>query len=122
MKKMIAFGLVLICILGLSGCKTDDIIETFPDLNMGTLKSLVDIYNEKDKEMSWETFAPYYYKEEVDGDTYIRRYSVDKDFFLIIEGNNAEETPMHMKLVLRNDPNKYIDIRYESIDDFLNAI
>lgn len=122
MKKVVALVLVLICTLCFWGCGPSDTPKKLvPDLNMETLQSLVDIYDEKDKELSWDTFAPYYCSIEVGSETYIRRYSVDEDYYLIIEGVSIEESPMHMKLVLKDDPNKYIDIRTENIDDFINA-
>ena len=134
MKKLIVLVLALICMIGLVGCGNDStdgekqdnanqdgVHEAIPDLSMATLKSLVDIYKNNGNEMSWETFAPYYYSEETGTDKYIRRYSVDTDYFLIIEGSSVEKTPTYMKLVLRNDSNKYIDIRYENIDNFINA-
>ena len=129
MKKLIVLILALICMIGLVGCGNDStdgknqdgVHEAIPDLSLATLKSLVDIYKGNGNEMSWDTFAPYYYSEEIGTDKYIRRYSVDTDYYLIIEGSGAEETPTYMKLVLRNDSSKYIDIRYESIDDFINA-
>ena len=121
MKKPIAFILVLICTLNFWGCEPSGTREAIPDLSMATLKSLVDIYSEQDEELSWDTFAPYYYSEEVGSDTYIRRYSIDTDYYLVIEGVSIEEPPKHMKLVFKDDLNKYIDIRTENIDNFINA-
>lgn len=129
-NRIISF--ILICsllVLCLVGCEfftnntdddgDDDFHEYGGNLNMATLKSLIDIYGSA---VSWDTFAPYFcYNEEVNG-SYIRRYVIDADYELIIEGVSIDVPPTHIRLVRTATPDEYIDVRIDSIDDFLNEI
>lgn len=117
----IALTLVLTCTLAFLGCGSNGTREAIPDLDLATLKSLVHLYHERGEELSWDTFAPYYYSEEVGSGTYARRYSVDPNYELVIEGESIEEPPLHMRLIFKKAPNRYIDIRTEEIDSFVNA-
>ena len=89
---------------------------SIPNLNMPTLQSLVDMYGES---LTWANFASYYYVEESDGDEHIRRYPIGTDYSLLIGGVGAEEPPVFIRLVWGRSPDVYIDVRTESIDDFI---
>lgn len=88
---------------------------SIPDLTMATLKSLVDICGE---DLTWDTFAPYWYKD-FSSDIYILRYPIGADYCLVISGASMEEPPEKIILEALHSPENYIDIRTESIDDFI---
>ena len=91
--------------------------QSIPDLNMATLISLVEIYGEN---VTWDTFAPYYY-EEIGSGMYILLYPiVDANYYLLIGGSSPYTSPMYIRLVPTDYPDHSIDIRTESITDFLN--
>lgn len=94
---------------------TEPVRETIPNLNMATLKSLVDICGD---DLSWDTFAPYWNKDVGSG-IYILRYPVDADYCLIISGTSMDEPPDKIILEVLHSPENYIDIRTESIDAFI---
>lgn len=87
-----------------------------PKLTMRTLRSLVDRYGE---DLTWDTFDTYY-SEEIISDLYAIRYPVDTDYYLLIIGN-PEESPVGVRLVSAHAPDRFIDIRTDSIDAFINA-
>lgn len=97
---------------------TEDIVTDIatPNLTMRTLKALVDRYGE---DLTWATFDTYY-SEEVASELYTRRYPIDTDYYLQIVGN-PEEVPVSIWLVSVHDSNKYIEIRTDSIDDFVDS-
>ena len=132
MKKVLAFALVMIlcvsvlhsCALGHTGeseaessSETEEIRESVPNLSMATLISLVEINGE---ELSWINLAPYYYDEKQDG-LYIREYNIDAEYYLLIGGASELVDPEYIILVSKNDPERKIDVRYESIEDFLDG-
>lgn len=88
-----------------------------PNLNMATLKSLVDICGE---DLTWDTFAPYWNKDVGSG-LYILRYPIDEDYCLVISGASMEEPPEKIILEAVHSPENYIDIKTESIDDFITS-
>ena len=95
---------------------TEDIVTDIatPNLTMRTLKSLVDHYGE---DLTWDTFDTYYY-EEVTSGLYTRSYPIDTEYSLLIIGD-TDKSPTAILLVSAQNPNG-IDIRTNSIDDFIN--
>lgn len=120
MKRFSALILALICLLGILGCGQEDgigdgVSETFPNLNIATLKSLVDMHGE---DLSWKDLAPYWYTDIGSG-IYVLRYPVAPDYYLLVSGTNMEGTPAEILLAAVHAPENYIDVRTESIDDFV---
>ena len=117
MKKgtLILLALCLLCLIGFPSCSGRDSI---PDLNMATLKSLVELNGE---ELSWDSFAPYYYIDESSEGMCVLRYPIGEEYALVISGESKETPPASIRLVSVQDPNRSIDVRTESIDDFLSA-
>lgn len=97
---------------------TEDIVTDIatPNLTMRTLKSLVDRYGE---DLTWATFDTYY-SEEVTSGLYTLSYPVDTDYHLLIIGD-TDKAPTSILLVSAHNPDSFIDIRTESIDDFING-
>lgn len=96
---------------------TEDIVTDIatPNLTMRTLKSLVDRYGE---ELTWDTFDTYYC-EEVTSGLYTRSYPIDTEYSLLIIGD-TDKSPTAILLVSAQNPDG-IDIRTNSIDDFING-
>ncbi len=87
-----------------------------PSLNMATLKDLVGLIGE---DLTWDDFGPYWY-EDVGSGLYIYRYPIDQDYYLQISGASPDVPPMLIRLVDAKDAARYIDVRYEDIDEFIS--
>ena len=138
MKKLLAFILaMMLCFSLLVSCnlpgeeqgseessteqkepeESEEIRESIPNLNMATLISLVEINGVG---LSWDDLAPYYYAE-IDSGLYVREYQIDAEYYLLIGGESVSTAPMYIYLISKSDPDRSIDVRYESIEDFLNG-
>lgn len=71
----------------------------------------------KGDDLTWSDFDGYTFTEGGSG-LYIKSYSVEGGYNLMIGGEGRETKPMYIYLSDGND--NTIDIRYDSIDDFLN--
>ena len=90
-----------------------------PTLGIMTLQDLVQREGEN---LTWEDFSSYY-SEDIESGMYILRYPIaEADCYLLIGGGSMELPPMYIRLVSEADQERYIDVRYESIDDFLSSI
>ena len=98
--------------------KEDDIITDVyqPNLNLQTLRDLVNRYGEN---LTWSDFAVYY-SEDIGSGLYIIRYPIDWDYCLLIGGDNMELPPVYIRLVSEHDTENFIDVRFDSIDDFIS--
>ena len=88
-----------------------------PNLNIRTLRSLVDRFGE---DLTWDVFDTYY-SEDIGSGLYILRYPISMDYSLMIGGERMDTPPMYIRLVSEYDTEMYIDIRTDSIDDFINS-
>ena len=89
-----------------------------PSLSMETVKDLAKRYTQ---DLTWEHFSAYD-SESVGSGLRILHYPIpDSLYCLMIGGTYFDETPLYIRLVLVSDSSKYIDIRYESINAFLNS-
>ena len=89
---------------------------TSSNLTMRTLKALVERYG---ADLTWSSFEAYA-SEDIGSGLYILRYPIDEEYSLWIGGAGMEEPPMYIRLVSEQDTDNYIDVRTESIDDFIN--
>lgn len=89
---------------------------TSSNLTMRTLKALVERYGE---DLTWSSFESYA-SEDIGSGLYILRYPIDDNYSLWIGGAGMDESPMYIRLVSEQDTDNYIDVRTESIDDFIN--
>lgn len=124
MKKFLSLILVLVCILAFVGCggksdhetlPTDEVRDTIPNLTMATLISLVNMQGEA---LTWDDFAPYWCVDIGSG-LYVLRYPINDTYFLRISGADTTQPPMNIHLVAEQDPDIFIDVRTESIEDFI---
>lgn len=76
--------------------------------------------SEKGEALTWSDFDSYSYTDIGSG-LYIYRYEIDSHFSLRIGGGSINVTPMYILLVSEANPDDYIDIRTESVTDFIEA-
>ena len=91
--------------------------EKTNNLSMAALISLVETHGE---DLAWEHFMPYY-REEVGSGVIRFRFPIDDDYYLIINGIPIVGELENIVLVSADDPSKSIDVRYESIEDFIGG-
>ena len=91
--------------------------ESMPQLNLTTLLDFVSRYGE---DLSWDTFSPYYSVETGSG-LYILYYPIDLNFCLLIGGSSPAGEPMYIRLVSELDLDKYVDLRYDDVNAFVEA-
>ncbi len=75
----------------------------------------------KGEALSWSDFEQFDGREIGSG-LYILEYDVDEDYSLCIGGGDKRTSPMYMNLIYEADRSKCIDIRTESIDDFIDSL
>ncbi len=85
-------------------------------LTLDDLSAIVERYGES---LTWSHFDRYY-SWEVGSGLYIRYYPIDENYSLRVGGGGVTSPPDYIYLVDENSDNR-IDVRYESIDEFLNA-
>ena len=87
--------------------------------NKLTLDRVIEL-SAKGNELTWSDFAQYESIETGSG-LYILVYDIDDTFQLIIGGSgNTEETPMYIRLALKDNWDTYIDIRIEDVQSFVD--
>lgn len=94
---------------------TIEMKKDLPQLTMSTLKKLVATYGEA---LTWSHFDPHYYGVTGSG-LYIRYYEIDENYRLMIGGPSTSVAPYYIYFSERGNPNGYIDVRYESIDEYI---
>ena len=82
-----------------------------------TLDKVIELAG-KGEELTWSDFEQYKSKEIGSG-LYILLYNIDENYYLLV-GGTPDKKPMYIRLVSAQDETKYIDIRTESISDFIN--
>ena len=83
-----------------------------------TLNRVIEL-SAKGNELTWSDFAQYESIETGSG-LYILVYDIDNTFQLIIGGSgDTEETPMYIRLALKENWDTYIDIRTEDVQEFI---
>jgi len=125
MKKCILLILSIILIFTLVGCQKENTSGSnqdsslnsqnqSPKLTMEKLKEL----SQKGENLSWQDFSSFTSKDIGSG-LHILKYDINNDYYLLISGGNITEKPMYIRLVKTSEEGKYIDIRTESIADFI---
>lgn len=118
MKKLIASVLSLAFVLALTCCA----VKPDGKLTLEKVKELA----EKGEELSWSDFEPYGC-EDIGFGLYIYRYDIDEHYYLIIGGGSIQEPPQYIRLIYgindieSIDDGGSIDIRAESVDDFIRG-
>lgn len=88
-----------------------------PDL---TLQTLQDLVNRCGENLTWDDFSPYHSTGDIGSGLYILRYPIDWDYYLLIGGSGIDSPPMYIDLVSGYDTKNHIDVRFDSIDNFIN--
>lgn len=85
-----------------------------PLLTLDKVKELA----KKGEELTWSDFEQYKGKPIGSG-MYILLYNIDENYHLLV-GGTPEKKPTYIRLVSALDDTKYIDIRTDSIESFIN--
>ncbi len=120
MKKYIALVVAFIFVLSLVGCSSD---EPKRELTIDELKVIA----EKGENISWSDFEPYIYSLEGGSGIHFRTYPIGDEYVLHVEGGLPDwilSVRLSTKVVVDGSLNGYreIDIRTESIDEFLREV
>lgn len=83
-----------------------------------TLEKVIDLSHKK-QELSWNDFDRYDSKEIGSG-LYILRYEIEEGYYLLIGGNHPTQKPLYIKLIQTKNPENYIDIRKNSVEEFIS--
>lgn len=83
-----------------------------------TLEKVIDL-SHKEHDLSWNDFERYDSKEIGSG-LYILRYEIDESYYLLIGGNHPTQKPLYIKLIQTKNPEDYIDIRKNSVEEFIS--
>lgn len=83
-----------------------------------SLEKVIEL-SKKGNELSWKDFGKYD-SIDIGSGLYIRRYDIDKNYYLLIGGGSIDEKPMYIYLVKANNSDNYIDIRIENISNFIS--
>lgn len=82
-----------------------------------TLDKVIELAGKGD-DLTWSDFEQYKSKEIGSG-LYILHYNIDENYYLLV-GGTPDKKPTYIRLVSAQDDTKYIDIRTESIKDFIS--
>ena len=80
----------------------------------------VSMLSAKGEALTWSDFDGYSYTETGSG-LYIRVYEINYQYSLWIGGGDTDEAPMYIRLTSNTNPDDYIDVRTESVTDFIEA-
>lgn len=100
----------------------DIIYSACTELEQRPALSLNDVImlSQKGEELMWADFDSYAYTETGSG-LYIRVYEINAQYSLWIGGGSTEEKPMYIRLVSESNRDDYIDIRTQSVSDFISG-
>ena len=120
MKKYIALVIALICAFGLCGCASE---EPKRELTIDELKVIA----EKGEDISWSDFEPYICSFEGGSGIIYRTYHIGEEYVLTITGwpggyvGSIELSTVVLADGSTKEEYRRIDIRTESIEDFLKG-
>ena len=75
--------------------------------------------SKKGERLSWGDFEQYEDSGDIGSGLYIIRYDMEEPYYVLVGGADMETFPMYIRLVSTENPDNYIDIRTEDIDDFV---
>ena len=81
---------------------------------------------EKGEDLSWDDFGQYKH-EDIGSGLHVFLYDIDENYCLLIGGGDTQSAPLYIRLVFKAsnsnfiDDGEYIDIRTESIENFINS-
>ncbi len=108
MRRVLSWAVLAVLLLNAVGCGGAKPGE----LTMDAVRTLA----EKGDALSWEDFADFTGRETGSG-LYIMQYDID-DTYAVLVGGVPDEKPMYIYLCNWPTEEK-VDIRYDSIDEFL---
>jgi hypothetical protein len=114
---------IVICFLTLVfaiGCKNTGIPNVEEQKTGQSIKLTLEIVkklSKKGDKLSWEDFQTYDSKDIGSG-LYIKWYTIDDKYELLIGGGSLKESPMYIYLE-NKDTKKSIDIRHDDVNKFI---
>lgn len=75
--------------------------------------------SKKGERLSWGDFEQYEDSGDIGSGLYVIRYDMEEPYYVLVGGADKETFPMYIRLVSAQNPDNYIDIRTEDIDDFV---
>lgn len=107
-KTFMAVALLLCSVFLFSACGDG----SNPILTLEKVRTL----SEKGEHLSWDDFEGYSF-EEMGSGLYIRQYRMQDHYQLLMGGPSLEKVPEYIYLI--KESGERIDVRYDSIDEFL---
>lgn len=83
-----------------------------------TLEKVIEL-SQKGEALTWNDFEPYDTEGDVGSGLYILRYNMEEPYYILIGGANMDVMPMYIYLTSTQNPENFIDIRTESVEDFI---
>lgn len=83
-----------------------------------TIEKIIEL-SEKGEALTWGDFEQYENSGDIGSGLYVIRYDMEEPYYVLVGGADTETIPMYIRLVSTQNTDNYIDIRTESIDDFL---
>ena len=133
--RYIAAGLILILLAGLlAACRDPAASQTdmpsepevtstvtpneaqLPSLN---LLRLTDLVNRCGDSLSWNDFIRFH-SVDLGSELCLLRYDMEEEYYLLIGGESRKKPPAFIWLVSEADADRYIEVRTESIDEFVS--
>ena len=87
-------------------------------LTLEKLKKLA----KKGEDLTWSDLEQYKDEGDIGSGLHILLYDIDECCYLLIGGGGTDTPPMYIYLISKADDRIRIDIRTESIDDFINSL
>lgn len=75
----------------------------------------------KGNTLTWSDFEQFEDSGDIGSGLYIIRYDMEEPYYVLIGGADMGAEPMYIRLVSTKNPENYIDIRTESIEDFVDV-
>lgn len=116
LKKLMVLVLSLALVFALAGCGGKE------KLTLLKVQELA----EKGEDLTWSDFEDYEYTDVGSKwGIYVYQFPIDKDYTLAVGGMSLDEKPTSVQLYYNIDGGvsvaEYIDIRTESVYDFINS-
>lgn len=113
MKRTLSMVVICLILCLFPGCSAPP--EGKEQLTVELVRQLAD----KGDALTWSDFAPYLCDTEAGSGRVVRFYAVESGYLLLVSGDTAEERPQDSRLVSNATSERYIDIRTDDVDAFL---
>ena len=111
MKKALAFLMSVALLVAPAGCAAEH-----GQLTLERVEQLA----EKGEALTWSDYEGYAYEEAGSG-LYIRVYDVNEEYYVMVGGPSLEESPLYIRLVSRDNGERYVELREGGLEGFLQG-